>query len=303
MATIGGRNNFGLFKNGDFRNATVADFTFGVLNTTDQYKGSACIQMTGGNGSNGFSQEYIEIDPTQKYQQICYVRTLQRGSQTNSLAGGHIGFACYDDEKRYIEQAHLGGRGNTVLTRDANPGDSYIYIADKTGWYQTANTSWFFRYINFYPATHPKYSTPYQYTRIGRDQVIIYTSSIEQMPEGDYRLQLQNTSGNPTTLPNVGYSLPAGTPVSNGMAGAGFNYILGNPDYPETWTRFASGYITGLGNDGLSGYSVFRWGTKYIRFLILLNYNRSGQTQDHVWALDNIFFGQITDNKDYRKSL
>ena len=305
MATFGGPNNFGLFNNGDFRQGNNTNFTFGTFNNTDQYSGDGCIEIVGGAGSSAFSTEFLEVDTSKNYQMIAYARTLQRGSQNNSLAGGHLGFACYDEDYNFISTNLTGGYGNTTLSREASPGDSEVYITSDTGWYNLVNNLWYFRYILFYPATHPKYSTPYEYTRLGgNNPIVVYNSNIQLTAQGDYKLELQNTAGNPTTLPNLGYSLPAGTPVSNGRAGGTYNYVLGNPDYPETWTRYASSFITGEGNTGISGYRVFRYGTKYVRFLVLMNYNARSETpQDHKWALDNIFFGKSVEGKDYRNIL
>lgn len=304
MATFGGPNNFGLFNNGDFRQGNNTNFTFGTFNNTVQYSGDGCIEIIGGAGSSAFSTEFLEVDTSKNYQMIAYARTLQRGSQNNSLGGGFLGFACYDDEKTFISVERNGGYGNTTLSRNANIGDSEIYINSNNGWYQTINNLWYFRYILFYPASHPKYSTPYEYTKVGPTNLVLYSPNIQQMPEGDYKLQLVNTSGNPTTLPNLGYSLPAGTPVSNGRAGGTYNYVLNNNNFPETWTRYSSGFITGEGNTNISGSSVFRYGTKYVRFLVLMNYNARSETpQDHKWALDNIFFGKSVEGKDYRNIL
>jgi hypothetical protein len=153
-----------------------------------------------------------------------------------------------------------------------------------------------------YPATHPDYSTAYQYTRIGYGSFdVYYSASITQMPEGDYRLEIVNSTNVPTTFPNIGYATPAGTPVSNGQAGGTYNYALSNPTYPETWTRYTTAPFTG---ENRNSTTPFRYGTKFIRFMVLMNYNfRTESPQDHIWALDNIFFGICQIGKDYRNML
>lgn len=292
---------FGLFNNGDFRSGDNTNFTWGTFNNTDQFSGSGCIEYTGGGGGTALSNDFIEVDTSKTYQMVCYARTLQRGSQNNSLAGGHIGFSCYDEDLNTIYLWQLGGIGNTTLSREASPGDSEIYITSDTNWYNLVNNLWYFRYVLFYPATHPKYSTPYEYTRVGTSPYVLYDPNIQLTAEGDYKLELVTTGGSPTTLPNLGYSLPAGTPVSNGRAGGTFNYALGAPNYPETWTRYATPPFTG---ESRNSEYPFRYGTKYIKFLILLNYNkRSESPQDHKWALDDIFFGEVGPGVDYRYTL
>jgi hypothetical protein len=302
MATIGGLNNFGLFINGDFEDG-VTNFSFGTYNTSSQYSGKGCLLAVGGGGVEAFSNTFLEVDTSQSYQMIAYARTLQTGSFNRSLAGGHIGFACYDYKYRFLDSAGQGGVGNTTLSRNLTAGDSYAYI-NSTASFSKDNANFFFRYFNVYPATHPDYYRPHYYTRIGMaggDFLIIYSASIQQMPEGDYRLQFVTTTNVPTTFPNIGYSTPAGTPISNGQAAGSYNYALGNPNYPLTWTRYSTAPFTG---ESRNSATPFRYGTKYIRFLILRNFNNSSQIpQDHVWALDNIFFGRVLDGRDYRNNL
>lgn len=301
MATTYGRNEFGYFPNGNFTVNSNASYTWGTINSSSAYQGQYCIQCVGGGGATGFGAEYIPIDTTQTYQMITYARTLQRGSQNNSLAGGHLGFACYDKNKTFIDLRSQGGIGNTTLSRNLTSGDSYAYITSNTVWSLNSNIS--FRHILLYPATHPDYSTAHQYTRIGYGSYDIYynSSSITQMPEGDYRLELVNSSNVATTFPNIGYATPAGTPVSNGQTGGTYNYALSNPTYPETWTRYTTAPFTG---ENRNSATPFRYGTKFIRFMVLLNYNfRTESPQDHIWALDNIFFGICQNGKDYRNML
>jgi len=300
MATIYGKNEFGYFTNGKFETGTNVNFTFGAVSASDAYNGQYCLQRVGGGGASAFSTEYIPVDTSQSYQMSAYVRTLQTGSQNGSLAGGHIGFACYDKNKTFIDIIQCGGIGNTTLSRDLNAGDSYVYISSSAGW--STNESTLYRYVLIYPPTHPDYSVPHQYTRIGYlNPTIIYSSSIQLMGEGDYRLTLVNASNVPVTMSNIGYTTPAGTPVSNGQAGGSYNYALGFPNFPLTWTRYATPPFTG---ESRNSTYPFRWATKFIRFLILMNYNFRLETpQDHIWALDNIFWGICLHGKDYRGGL
>ena len=304
MSTVGGRNNFGLFRNGDFREGTNSNFTWGLFNNTDQFSGKGCIEFTGGSGGGAESNEFIEVDTTQTYQMIVYARTLQRGSQTNNLAGGHLGFACYDSSFRFIDLRHCGGVGNTTLSRNLNPGDTHAYFNSASGWVtgvDVTGTRAVFRHVIIFPSTHPEYNKPHQYSRIGLGDFNIYYKSMIQTAQGDWEVKLANSSGGDIVMPNIGYSTPSGTPVSRGVAGGTFNYALGSPNYPETWTRYATAPFTGENrNSGVP----FRFATKYIRFLVLRNHNRrSDSPQDHKWALDNIFFGIIKDGKDYRNNL
>lgn len=295
MATIGGPNSLGLFRNADFRLGDNTNFTFGTYVASGSNTGGPYIQMTGGAGATSFSTEYYEVNTSSSYQMITYARTFVTGSASGSLAGGHIGIACYDKYFNFIGIESLGGIANTTLSRNLTAGDQFAYVTSNSGWSTSATSTT--RYFLLFPATHPDYSTPYTYTRIGLgDYTITYTATgPELMPEGDYRLTLSSV------FPNIGYATPAGTPVSNGQSGGTFNYVLGNPNYPLTWTQFSSGIFTG---ESRATAASFRFGTKYIRFLILRNYNARFQVpQDHVWGLSQIFFGRVIDGKDYRNML
>lgn len=300
MGVVYNSNNYGLFKNGDFRDGNF-NFSWGEANTVNKLSGSACLQIVGGGGATALSDQFLEVDTTKSYQMIAYARTISRGT-AGTLAGGHLGFSCYDQFFNFIDLRNCGDIGNTTLSRTANPGDSIIYFTSSTGWFTGAdvtNNYAFSRQILFFPSTHPYYSTPWQYTRF--NNVSYYR--MEQTPQGDWAVYLdanissQINTYTATTLPNYGYSLPAGTPISRGAAGGTFNYALGAPDYPETWTRFATPVFTGSSYN--SGYP-FRYGTKYIKFMVLRNYNRRLEAvQDHVWAIDRVFFGQVLPGRDY----
>jgi hypothetical protein len=304
MGTIGGPDIFGLFENGDFRDESNSNFTWGTFNFTDQLDGKGCIEFTGGGGGSAFSSKFTEVDTSQTYQLVLYARTLQRGSSSNSLAGGHLGFACYDSSFRFIDLRHCGGVGNTTLSRDLNPGDTHAYFNSPSGWVSgvdVTGTNAVFRHVVLFPPTHPEYNQPHQYSRIGFGDFNIYYKSLVQTSQGDWEAKISNSSNGDMVMPNIGYSTPAGTPVSRGAAGGSFNYALGAPNYPETWTKYATSPFTGENrNSGVP----FRYATKYVRFLVLRNYNRRTESpQDHKWALDNIFFGIVKDGKNYANIL
>lgn len=296
MSSIGGRKNFGLFKNGDFSDG-VNNFSFGTYNTSDQYSGKGCLQYVGGGYGTAFSDDFIEIDVNKYYQMICYVRTLKKSTAGN-LAGGHIGFACFDKNKDFIGLEQCGGIANTYLTRQLDVGDSYMYVSNinQSQWFNV-NGAWYLKFILIYPPTHPDYGQPYKLTRIGAGNYNIFYDEITDIGGGELRFRLCDNENNPIRFPNIGYPTPINTPICNGVGGSNYNYALNNPDYPLTWTRFSTPVFTG---EGRTETYPFRWGTKYIKFLILLNYNHGGDNpQDCIWALDNIFFGEVNGGRDY----
>ena len=292
--TLGGTN---LYTNGNFEFGNT--FNFGkTLESANPRSGNYYI--TQDNYSGWQSSEYVPVDVAKEYEISVWVRTITRSAQ-GSLAGGHLGFACYDKNKSFIDLRNCGDIGNTVLSRDLNPGDSYAYFESASGWYQgefetVAAQRGYRRQILFFPASHPDYGTPWYYTRFND---MAYQEMI-QMPEGDWRLQLANYTGSrtfdnsPRTMRDYGYALPAGTPVSRGQAGGTYNYAFSNPNYPEEWTNYQR---TIPANDERRNSSIyFRQGTKYIRFLILGNYNiRSQSAPLAKFALDDIALVCVSD--------
>lgn len=303
MATIGGPNNFGLFRNGDLREGSNVNFTFGTYIINGGVNNGPYIQRIGGSGAGLFSNEFIEVNTNNGYQLIMYASTIQTGSN-GSLAGGHLGFACYDSSFRFIDLRQCGGVGNTTLSRELVAGDDEIYLTSNLGWVtgsDVTSTNVIYRHIIIYPPTHPEYSQPHRYSRIGSGDFNIFYKSMVQTPQGDWKLKLASSNGVDSVFPNIGYSTPLGTPIARGVAGGSYNYALGNPNYPLNWTRYATAPFTGENrNSGIP----FRFSTKYIRLLILANYNqRTVFPQDHIWGISNIFFGKVLNNKDYRNSL
>ena len=307
MAQVYGNPKLGLFDGGGFRDGTRGEFTLGTYNEEGlsfqkaHRKGS--IRMTGGNGSTYITASYIPIDTSKTYQLLCYAKTRAVGTSGNT-AGGHIGFACYDKNKTFIDLRNCGDTGNTTLSRAASPGDSVIYFTGSSGWYtgsDVTNNRAYFRQILFFPSTHPDYGTAHQYTRFNNRSYY----RMEQTAQGDWAVYLESNTSSQTntytaaTLPDYGYSLPAGTPVSRGVAGGTYNYALGAPNYPlNVWTRYATAPFTG---ENKNSGTPFRYATKFIRFLCLRNYNRRTESvQDHEWSLANILFTECHGGRDYR---
>jgi len=308
MAQIYGSNKLGLIPNGDFSTGTNTEFTFGTYNGEGldflpHFRRGGSIRVTGGNGSGYTSSTRVEVDPSYTYQLLLYAKTRVKGN-LGTLAGGHLGFACYDKNNSFIDLRNCGGQGNTTLSRALNAGDTHAYLTSNSGWYtgsDVTNQAYYFRNVIFFPATHPDYSTAYKYTRIGYGDHHIYYKSLVLTDQGDYKLKFANSSGADATFPNIGYSTPAGTPMSRGAAGGTYNYALGAPDYPEgIWTRYATAPFTG---ESRNSDTPFRYGTKTIKFLILRNYNRRNEAaadENHQWALTNILFTRCHGGKDYR---
>lgn len=293
MGVLGGPNRFGLWPDADLRSGTNSSWTLGSYVSSGGPDGGGYIQITGGGGS-GYQSNRIPVDTSKSYQQVIYAKTITPGSSGNN-AGGHIGFASYDQNDNFIDLRHLKGIGDTTLTRAATPGDTTIYVADASGWTTSSTTHQ--RGFMLFGGQYP-YSGGY--TRYAVTNNGYAADGLTNLGGGEWSITL--TSGLGTYADAlVGGVYPIGTYVSNGRAGGSYNYALGAPTYPTSWTRYATPVFTGESRN--SGYP-FRYGTKYIRFLILRNYNRRTESpQDHVWGLSKFFFGQVADGRDYPSNL
>lgn len=286
-----GRTN--LYTNGDFENGNSTNFWGGLsIESDDPQSGTYYAKQSV--YASWQSSEYVPVDVSNEYEISLWVKTFARGSDGN-LSRGHMGFACYDKNRSFIDLRNCGGLGNTRLSRDLNPGDRYAYFESNSGWYsgtfeQVAANRAYYRWVLFFPPDHPDYSREWYYTRINP---VAYQEMI-QMPEGDWRVTLSSyrSSGTlvdaPVDMPDVGYPLPAGTPVSRGAAGGSYNYAHGTGPYPETWTQFKT--TIPANTEVRNSDRRFRPGTKYIRFLILGNYyaRSSSITTKPIFGLDNI---------------
>ena len=122
-------------------------------------------------------------------------------------------------------------------------------------------------------------------------------NGMTNLGNGEWSVTLPNGLGTYSDV-LVNGSYPIGTYLSNGRGRGTYNYgFTRAPNYPLTWTKYDTGNFTGANRN--SG-TPFRYGTKFIRFLILRNYNRRSESpQDHVWGMSRIFFGEVTDGRVY----
>ena len=288
MGATGGPREFGYFD-GKFKKRNNSKYTFGSFNLTGGPDGLPYIRVTGGGGSTYVGPDYIPVNTSHSYQMVAYLRTITNGSSGN-LAGGHLGFACYDENKSFIDLRHLKDIGDTTLTRAASPGDTTLYVANASGW--STSTSNHQRGLMLFGGQYP-YSGGY--TRYAVTNNAYATSGLSDIGGGEWTITLN--SGLPTYSDAlVGGEYPIGTYVANGRAGGSYNYALGAPNYPTSWTRYQTSVFTG---ENRNSGTPFRYGTKYVRFLILRNYNRRTETQDHVWGISKVFFGRVIGNRNY----
>lgn len=290
MSVVYNVRKLGLWDNGDFESGTNSGFTFGTIYTDMSHRGLYSLLMETNNQQVQGSQ-FIEVDTSKFYRMTVKARTIARSTPNNYLGGGYLGFATYDQFYNFVDLRNCGGVGNTTLSRALNPGDSYAYITSSSGWSTAAE--YYYRHFMINPSTHPYYSSAWGYTRIGfGDTTLCYSPTIVNTGT-DFRLTLQDANGNPITMPNIGYSLPIGTPVFNGVAGGTYNYVFGNPSHSDTsWSNYDSGWFTG---ENRNSSLPFRQGTKYIKFMVLSNYAMS-ETVAPKYVFDDIMLYKSASN-------
>jgi hypothetical protein len=239
--------------------------------------------------SSFFSDNLVEVDTTKTYKMTVKNRTLTKGGPGNNvLSGGHTGYITYDSSFRFIDLRNCGGVANTYLTRTLNPGDSYAYVSNQNNQWMPAGSEYYFRHFMIYPPSHPEFSKPWEYTRIGYPDPEIYYNEITDIGGGELRIRFSNSNGSSwTTFPNIGYATPAGTPVMNGVAGGTFSYVF----YPTEaafgeWSTHISELFTG---ENRNSGTPFRYGTKYVSFMHLINYAVPGGTS----PLPIMLFGDV----------
>ena len=301
MGAFGGRQfdslpSYGWYANGNVSHGSNTNFTWGTYQATGGPDNGPYLQVTGGNGGTAQSTDFIEIpDTSDNYQMLVSVKTFSRDSNGN-LAGGHIGMATYNADKQHIDLRNCGGLGNTTLSRPLAPGDDKAYITSNSGWY--TGTTYYFKTFCLYPANSP-YNVDYEYTRVGLNEGGLYTQDggPTLTSNGDYEVDLKASNNTDKSMPDLGYgTMAAGTAVMNGRAGGSYCYSFGAPYYPETWTQYNTGIFTG---ENRNSSTPFRYKTKYVKFLILRNYNQRTGPNDCVWGISNMFFGRVEGSRTY----
>ncbi len=286
MAALTGRRQFGLYTNGQAQYGDNTNFGFYSYTNEDSLSGDGCFLMNNVNarGSGVVASEYVPVDPANN----SYVASVSVKTKTTNYLGnngsGHIGFACYDVNKSFISHHQAYSQYNTTLTRAASPGDTRIYIG-RGDWYDdgTAHA----RSMSFYWPGSP-YPTVGGYSLYNMYAKIVQ-NSIVATGSGDF--QVDFTTG----LPNWGHTFAVGTACGRNQSGGSYNYAFGAPIYPATWTTYTTPVMTGYVIGGASSGANFRDGTKYIRFLNLVNYNYRTQSGGDAatYYLDNIMFYRV----------
>jgi len=269
-----------LMVNGNAEFGSNYNLSAGGVSRTGSYDGSYCFYDNGYRGYLG--SVYIPVNTGDTYLLSAYFKSMG-----TPQSAGYAGLACFDEDLNFIDLRNNGDSGNTTLASPVNNGDTTITLTDASGW-QATGAQYYFKNILFFPANHPKYYIPWQYTRFGFGHPT-YPDIYYGTRTGN-TLYLSTDGVNNNMTWSFG-SLPAGTPVSNGLAGGTYGYYLScGGSFPTTWTKY-SVTLTGEGKSSGCGYNVFRYGTKFVTFMTLNNY---GQAATSIVYYDNVVFANMT---------
>lgn len=294
MGIVYNRRTTGLFENGACQKGDSTNFGGYSTRTEsgDYLSNGRALYMNNVNarGSGTQGDQYIPVDTSKVYQLAYSVKTVTQ-SYNNRNGSGHLGYVSYDENKTFIDLRNCKGLGDTTLTRAASPGDTTIYVASASGW--STSTTDHQRALMLFGGSYP-YSEGY--TRYWVATNAYPTNGLTDLGGGEWSITLN--SGLPTWSDalDANGDYPVGTYLSNGRAGGSYNYALGAPVYPQTWTTY-SAVCTG---ESRSSEAQFRYGTKFIKFLNLRNYNYRTETGGDaaLYVMDNLFFGEIPSASD-----
>lgn len=244
--------NINLVENGNGEYGSNFNFSGWTYNSSESSFETSAYQ------SIKYSDIYIPVNTNYKYK----LEGLCKNLNASAMGKLYFGVACYDKNKKFIQhrECTFFPSSHTTLAQDLNDGDTIVYLTDASGWDNTDPGNYNYRkhFVHWYNSEY----VPYTYSEVAGDVHYL---------DVDY-------TANTITLQNPwsGGTIPAGTPVANGYDGGTYNYIAADNVIPPTnWTKY-TGYI-GPGEGGGDG-SIFRYGTKYIKLLFLVNRLVSGSS-------------------------
>ena len=300
MGTVYNRKNFGLYDNGCGQLGDATNFSPYTTYTTNTLSNGSCMGMvnTATYGTGKISDQFVPVDTSKTYQHSVSAYGITNNYLSNP-PGGHLGFATYDDAFNFIDLRNCKDLGDCQLTRAATPGvDTVLYVDDASGWSVADPAS---TYRNFMLFAGSTYTYAGGYTRY-----TVYsaygTGGIADIGGGEWTITLSSV------LPDFGDTdgggdYPIGTWLARGQAGGSYNYAHGAPNHTlSTWTTYTTATFTG---ESRNSTVPFRYGTKYIKFLNLANYNTRTETGgvSPTYALDNIMLVECPNGTAWPDSL
>jgi Tfp pilus assembly protein PilE len=258
---IGSGPKLNLVRNGYITTGDNTNFPSWTYTTSDYTSASGSLSKAG--SSESTTSDLIPIDINKSYIQTGSFKSIGGGG--NSLT--YYGVATYDRDKLFIGYRNVNRFVNTEteLAQDLKPGDTVVYLKSAANWRKAAD----------YP--HTRWLAIYPYKDY---PIYTYTRYVYEFNDSEV-----NTNTITLKYPYSGQLITAGSKVSNNTDGNGYNYTtLCGINVPNTWTNY-NGTITG--ESTFHSENIFRYGTKYIQILFLLNYQ---QSTSYTTIFDDIEF-------------
>lgn len=216
-----------------------------------------------------YSDEFIPVDTSKKYEASLDIKS------SNASASYYAGIAEFDIDKMAISVNHVMYINNslTTLAKDLNKGDKVVYLTSAAGFANSASLPTYQLGLIFW---NYKDSTGYQYPALTYSRYAYLNL---------FTYSNINKTNNTITLtsPWGGPAMKAGTKLSQSNSGGSYNYSIINN------TTATSSYVTKKGiisgeeyPNGVYTFAQFRPGTKYVKFLMLNNFNNQANTTTNI---------------------
>lgn len=278
IAPLASRNyvasrGIGLVTNGTGLLGDNTNFSGFTFDPTDSPIGGGSFVTSLGVNTTKQNDELIPVDLAHKYEFSVMCR--QKG--LSGTARAYTGLVPYDAAGLLIDTQHYMFRAGTTTTLAValNPGDTTITLTSAANWTNTAPET-YYRQMTVWAYTDPLGKTwaPETYSRLRYADLY----------------DIGGISGNVITLktPWAGPAYPAGTSVSNTLAGGSYMYGgLQNTTVPTTWTAYSAIYGGVHTNKQASATTAFPPGTAFVKIVFLPNRTSTGSADSasqHAFA-------------------
>lgn len=214
------------------------------------------------------SSDYIPIDYNKTYNESIEIK-----SESTDFKH-YAGIREYDIDKNYIHIKDIYFVNNTLtyLTQDLKNGDTLVYLNDISNFQNTETTPnyrlglIFWDYKDSTGFTYPELS----YSRNHWDKLYLYTG----VDKDNNIITLKEPWSHGTYI--------SGTKLSQSNDSTGCNYgLFAGQVVPSTYTKY-SNTITDRQYPSNNNKQTFRYGTEYIVFTMLHNYNNSNPNTSYI---------------------
>jgi hypothetical protein len=268
-AAIGADN---LVKYGDADDATWAKKWHKNLsfNPQDKLKGKNSFEADK-KYTWAFSPTMIEIDPAQAYKLSGWIKSI--GAEDSRC---FLGLRMYNAKKRSIDRVNITVRKGsfTRLMADAKKGDKVLKVSDCS--------KWDMRKLNL------------KRTCLAFDAVKDFSDLPNyNISPGIEKIEKKDNFYEVTLVKPLAKTYPDGTKIRQHYMHGGFQYCAASyKAVPKKWTQY-SAVVKGLAKYGAPN-KQFWPGTKYVRIVIILNYQKKG---DCKALFDDISLVQVEEKK------